>query len=164
MDNYEYKQIKVGKHKIGIIGLTTVLTEMAEEYAQKSDDTVMTELLKRLSPKNYIAKQSEELYGKAFLREFKKFIGKPFDEKESDEGITIKILGPGCSRCENMEKEVIEVLTDMNLAADVEHVRDIKEIGKYGVMSMPGLVINGKVVSVGIVPQKAKIKDWLKET
>ncbi len=163
MDNYEYTQIKVGKHKIGIIGLNTVLTEMAEEYAQKPDDIVTNELLKRLSKKNYIATQTQELYGKAFLREFKKFIGKPFEEKESYEGITIKILGPGCSRCENMEKEVIEVLAEMNLAADVEHVRDIKEIGKYGVMGMPGLVINGKVVSVGSVPSKIKIKDWLKE-
>jgi len=51
----------------------------------------------------------------------------------------------------------------LDLAADLEHVRDIKEIGKYGVMGMPALLINGKVLSVGRVPPKAKLKEWLEE-
>jgi len=51
----------------------------------------------------------------------------------------------------------------MNLPADFEHVTDIKEIGKYGVMGMPVLIINGKVMSAGRVPTKGKIKEWLSE-
>jgi len=57
----------------------------------------------------------------------------------------------------------MEVLAEMSLSADLEHVRDIKEIGRYGVMGTPALVINGKVVCVGTVPAKEKIKEWLSE-
>jgi len=57
----------------------------------------------------------------------------------------------------------MEVMAEMNPAGDLEHVRDIKEIGKYGVMGTPALIINGKVMSVGKVPPKAKIKQWLSE-
>ncbi|MBC2693760.1 MAG: thioredoxin family protein [Desulfobacteraceae bacterium] len=57
----------------------------------------------------------------------------------------------------------MELLSEMNLLADMEHVTDVKEIGKYGVMGTPALVINGKVMSVGKVPAKEKIKEWLSE-
>ncbi len=46
----------------------------------------------------------------------------------------------------------------------IEHVTDIKETGKYGMMGIPALIINGKVKSVGKVPSKSKLIDWLKET
>ena len=49
----------------------------------------------------------------------------------------------------------------MDLAGDLEHVRDIKEIGKYGVMGTPALIINGTVKAVGKVPPKNRIKKWL---
>ncbi|MBW1765300.1 MAG: thioredoxin family protein [Deltaproteobacteria bacterium] len=77
--------------------------------------------------------------------------------------MVIKVLGPGCNQCDRLEREVIEVLCEMNLSADVEHVRDIKEIGRYGVMGTPGLIINGKVTSVGKVPPRAKLKKWFAE-
>jgi len=154
--------IKVDKHSVGIMGLKSVLEEMAAEYSERTEDEIKTELLNRLSKKNYIPKSAEEIYGKAFLREFKKFIGKS-DEEDAPEGLEIKILGPGCNQCDRLEQEVIEALSEINLTADVEHVRDLKEIGTYGVMGMPGLIINGKVMAVGKVPPKAKIKKWLSE-
>ncbi|MBU2521000.1 MAG: thioredoxin family protein [Proteobacteria bacterium] len=62
-----------------------------------------------------------------------------------------------------LDKILIEVLSEMNILADMEHVRDIREIGKYGVMGTPALIINGKVKSVGKVPTKEKLKEWLSE-
>ncbi|MBW1850616.1 MAG: thioredoxin family protein [Deltaproteobacteria bacterium] len=75
----------------------------------------------------------------------------------------IKVLGPGCAQCDRLEREVIEVLAEMNLSADVDHVKDIVEIGSYGIMGMPGLIINGKVMCVGKVPPKVTLKKWLAE-
>jgi len=155
-------QIKVDKHSVGIMGLKNVMEEMAGDYAERPDDEIIAELLKRLSKKNYISNSAKESYGRAFLREFKKFIGKPYNE-DAPEGLVIKVLGPGCNQCDRLEREVIEVLCEMNLSADVEHVRDIKEIGRYGVMGTPGLIINGKVTSVGKVPPRAKLKKWFAE-
>ncbi|MBW1700627.1 MAG: thioredoxin family protein [Deltaproteobacteria bacterium] len=75
----------------------------------------------------------------------------------------IKVLGPGCAQCDGLEQTLMQVMAEINLAADIEHVRDIKEIGKYGVMGSPALLINGKVKSVGRVPPKNKLKEWLTE-
>jgi small redox-active disulfide protein 2 len=83
--------------------------------------------------------------------------------QEVSEGLEIKVLGPGCPQCNRLEKELLEVMAEMNLAADVEHLTNIKEIGRYGVMGTPALVVNGKVRSVGSVPPRNKIIGWLKE-
>ncbi len=90
------------------MGLKAAMADMAEEYAERPDDEVGSELLKRLSRKNYIPHHAREKYGKVFLREFKKSLGK-------------------------------------------------------SVMGTPVLIINGEVKSVGRVPAKTKIKEWLSE-
>lgn len=155
-------QINVDGHGVGIIGLKTVIEEMAEEYADRNDEEVGAELLKRLSRKNYIPDRAAEGYGKAFTREFRKFLGQPFEEGSSG-GIKIKVLGPGCTQCDGLERALMEVMAEMNIVADLEHIRDIKEIGSYGVMGSPALVINGEVKSVGKIPSRTMLKELLKE-
>jgi len=162
MSQDDIVKIKVDKHSVGITGLKTVMEEMVGRDLERPDDEIKAELLKRLSKKNYISNRAKESYGKAFLREFKKFIGKPHDD-DAPEGLEIKVLGPGCAQCDRLEREVIEVLAEMNLSADVDHVKDIVEIGSYGIMGMPGLIINGKVMCVGKVPPKVTLKKWLAE-
>jgi len=160
MPQEDLTKITINKQSISILGLKHVMEEMAEEYVEKSDDKVQAELIKRVSRKNYIPDHAKDEYSRALLREFKKFLGKPYEE-EISEGLEIKVLGPGCARCNGLEKEIMEVMAEMNLAAAIEHVTDVKEIGTYGVMGTPTLIINGKVMSVGTVPPKAKIKEWL---
>jgi len=158
----DVRQIKVGKHNIGIIGLKSIIEEVANDFAGKPEAEIIDELLKRLSGKNYIPDTIREEYGKSFLREFNKFLGRPY-EKEVFEGLEVKVLGQGCTQCDKLEQEIMHVMVEFELIADIEHVRDIKEIGKYGVMGMPALIINGKVKSVGRVPPKNKLIEWLKE-
>ena len=67
-------QIRVGDSSIGIVGLKTVLEDMAEEYGDSPDREVMEELLDRLCKRNYIPEKAKEDYEKVFLREFKKFL------------------------------------------------------------------------------------------
>ena len=162
MSQEDLTKIRINSQSIGIIGLKHVMEEMAEEYAKRDDAEVRAELMKRVSRKNYIPDRGKGDYGRALLREFKKFLGKPYEE-DAPEGLDVKILGPGCAQCNRLEREVMEVVAEMNLAAGIEHVTDIKEIGRYGVMGTPALIINGKVMSVGKVPTKAKIKEWLSE-
>lgn len=75
----------------------------------------------------------------------------------------IRILGPGCPRCDEVGKRTINALAELNVAADVQKVKDIKEISYYGVVSTPALVINNKVKASGRIPSIAEIKDWIKE-
>ena len=73
----------------------------------------------------------------------------------------IKVLGPGCPRCHQTEKNVKEALAEAGLDAQVEKVKDIGEIAKHGVFGTPAVVIDGEVKSVGKVPEKEEIKKWL---
>lgn len=76
----------------------------------------------------------------------------------------IKILGPGCANCDRLGREVMAVVSELDMPAGVDHIRDIKEIGKYGVMGSPTLIINGKVKAVGRVPMRSELRKWLMET
>jgi small redox-active disulfide protein 2 len=75
----------------------------------------------------------------------------------------IKVLGPGCPNCGEVEKRVINALAELNIAADVEKVTDIKRMLSYGILATPGLVINGGTVSSGRIPRIEEIKAWIKE-
>ena len=162
MSEDKVTQINVGGHATGIIGLQSILEEVANEHKGKIDDEIEAELLNRLSKKNYISSRTRDVYGQAFLREFKKFVGEPFEDT-LDGGLDIKVLGPGCPRCEKLEQDLMAMMAELNIAADLEHVRDPLEIGNFGVIGMPALIINGEVKASGSVPPKSKLKEWLLE-
>jgi small redox-active disulfide protein 2 len=161
MAENDVSQILVGGHRIGIIGLKPVLEGVARELAGRPDEEIKAELMKRLGKSNYIAPAAEAAYAAAFFREYKKSIGEPVPVEHSG-ALQIKVLGPGCPSCDQLEKELMTVMAELNLSADLDHVRDIKEIACYGVMGSPALVIDGKVVAVGRVPPKSQLKEWLR--
>lgn len=70
----------------------------------------------------------------------------------------IKVLGTGCAGCKALEKTVHEIVAELNLDATVEKVEDLMEIMNYNVMAMPGLVIDGKVVSAGKKLSASEVK------
>ena len=75
----------------------------------------------------------------------------------------IKIFGPGCPRCKQTEKNAVEAIEELNLEANVVHVRDLKEIISHGIMMTPGLAIDEKVVCTGRIPSVEEIKKWIFE-
>lgn len=160
MGSQDIKQIVVDGHPVGILGLQEVFEDVAREHPQSPDQKIQEELMKKLSRKNYIPDKARGKYGKAFLREFKKSLGLPY-EKEKASVLDVKILGPGCTQCDRLTEEVIRIMAELQISGNVEHVKDLKEIAQYGVMGSPALVINGKVKSVGKVPPDRKLREWL---
>ena len=75
--------------------------------------------------------------------------------------LNIKVLGSGCTNCMNLEKLCREVTSENRIDAVIEKVTDLREIMGYGIMSTPGLVLNGKVVSSGKLPTKATLTHWM---
>ncbi len=75
----------------------------------------------------------------------------------------ISILGVGCPKCKQLEANTIEAAKQLGIQAEIEKVTDITKIAEYGVMSTPGLVIDGKVKSVGKVLNVAQVMELLKE-
>jgi len=71
--------------------------------------------------------------------------------------LEIKILGPGCASCQKLEKVVAEAVKEIGGDITVEHINDMEAILSYGVLSLPSLVVDGKVRLSGKVPGKADI-------
>lgn len=74
--------------------------------------------------------------------------------------LNIKVLGPGCANCVNLEKLCKEVVAENNIEAEIEKVTDYKDIMSYGIMSTPGLVLNEKVVLSGKLPTKSTLTQY----
>ncbi len=75
----------------------------------------------------------------------------------------IKILGSGCANCKRLEAVTRKVTGDMGMEAEIEKVTDMNAIMEWPILSTPGLVIDGKVVSSGRIPSEAEIAGWLKD-
>ena len=73
----------------------------------------------------------------------------------------IKVLGPGCARCHQLEQTVKDVVKELSIDADIEYVKDIKKIMEYPILTTPGLVIDEKLVCSGRVPSKAEVSTFI---
>ena len=76
--------------------------------------------------------------------------------------MTVKILGPGCSKCKTLEEKVRRIVFEHKLDAEIIKITDLNEIVKYGIMLTPGLVIDEQIKSYGTVPKEEQILAWLK--
>ncbi len=75
----------------------------------------------------------------------------------------VKILGPGCPKCQQTEKVVKEALQEAGVQANVGKVKDTMEIANYGVFGTPAVVIDGEVKSVGKIPKKEDVLKWIQK-
>ena len=73
----------------------------------------------------------------------------------------IKVLGPGCTRCQQTAGQIKEAVAESGIKADIEKVTDAMQIAGYGVFGTPAVVIDGEVKCVGKIPSTEDIKKWL---
>lgn len=73
----------------------------------------------------------------------------------------IKVLGPGCPKCQQTEKVVKEAVSEAGIQANIEKITNILDIGSYGVFGTPAVVVDGEVKSVGKIPTKDEVKGWI---
>jgi len=73
----------------------------------------------------------------------------------------IKVLGPGCPKCEETERVVREVVGELSVDAKIEKVTDLMKIAGYGVFGTPAVIVDGEVKSVGKIPKREEIKIWI---
>jgi len=74
---------------------------------------------------------------------------------------TIKVYGPGCARCDTTAQMMREAADRLGIEAEVEKVTDPREIAMAGVMSTPGISVDGRLVHAGGLPDAAKLDGWL---
>jgi len=75
--------------------------------------------------------------------------------------MNIKVLGPGCPKCQQTEKIVKEAVAEAGVDAQIEKVTDTMEIAGYGVFGTPAVIVDGKVKSVGKIPKKQDVIGWI---
>lgn len=85
------------------------------------------------------------------------------EENNENKNARIKVLGSGCSKCNELEKNTKEVLKDLNIDEEVGHIKDFKEIMKYGVMTTPALLVDEKILVRGRVPNIKELKELIQE-
>lgn len=73
----------------------------------------------------------------------------------------IKVLGTGCANCKNTVRLIEEVAAEKGVSINLSKVEDLPSIMQYGVLSTPGVVVDGKLVHAGGVPERSKVAGWL---
>lgn len=75
----------------------------------------------------------------------------------------IKILGTGCAKCQRLEQLTREIVAELGVEAEFDHVRDMQAIMAYPIMTTPALVIDEEVMVFGRMPSKDEIAGWIKQ-
>lgn len=73
----------------------------------------------------------------------------------------IKVLGTGCAKCKTTVALIEEIAKEKGVSISLSKVEDLRQIAGFGVMSTPGVVLDGKVVHAGGVPSRGKVEQWL---
>lgn len=73
----------------------------------------------------------------------------------------VKVLGPGCARCKTTEEMVRTEAAKLGIDVTIEKITDYEKIAGYGIVSTPGIVIDGKVVHAGGLPKVDDLQRWL---
>lgn len=76
---------------------------------------------------------------------------------------TVKVYGPGCKRCETTEAMVKDAAARLGIEVEVEKVSDPRAIAMAGVMSTPGIAVDGRLVHAGGLPDADKLESWLSD-
>jgi hypothetical protein len=152
------RTIRIGKANIGLIGLDLAMNEAARRELGEAE--AMDFLYQAIKKKNYIPDPMEEKYRIALFREYARHLR---GESDNHEGLVIRIFGPGCVSCNGLQELVIEVLADMDIAADIEQIHEPDEIGRAGILQTPALMINNVLKSSGLLPTRALVEQWLRE-
>ncbi|MFA5112288.1 MAG: thioredoxin family protein [Desulfobaccales bacterium] len=146
-------QVRIGKNLIGLRGIPEIFQEVAaREWATPA--AAQEELFQRVAGQNYIPSGSREDYRQAVWREFRRFRGESADEQTPAQ-LEIKVLGLGCSGCRQFYQRVIEILAAHAIVADLQYITDPALLKPYEVRAFPALVINGRLVLAGRIPEAA---------
>jgi small redox-active disulfide protein 2 len=75
--------------------------------------------------------------------------------------LTIKVLGPGCANCQQVEQIAKQVVATLSVDATIQKVTEREEMMAYPILATPGLVVNEKLVCAGRIPSEAEVTTWI---
>ncbi len=153
------RQIKIGRATIGLVGIDVALSQIMNCNLERAE--AINQLFREVASQNYIPPGMREEYRLALTKEYDRLQGDKATQK--DKNLIIRILGPGCVSCNNIQKLVFEIMAEMQIKADIFQIHDLDEIGRLGVLQTPALIINGDIKSTGRLPTRSQIEEWLRQ-
>jgi len=154
------KQIlKIGKATVGLVGIDVALNRVLREPSLSTEDGA-EQVFAEIEKKNYVPPAAVGDYKKAIRDEIALLRG---EREKTDNELVIRVLGHGCVSCNNLQQTAIEIVSDLGIAADVLQVHDPDEMGRFGVVNSPALVINNDLKCEGRLPSRAEVEAWLRE-
>ena len=150
--------VRIGGVEIGILDLEETFEDIRQRNIQEEGE-LRRIIFQEVKKRNYIPSTKEVEYIEGLYAAYRRFLGESVEEEI--EGLEIKILGPGCERCDRLEQDVRSLLSELDVAAEVQHVSDPMAIADYGILGTPALVINRVVKSAGRVPNRDEIAKWI---
>lgn len=158
MDELPQRKIKIGNASVGLIGLDVALNKVRN--GDLSEEEAIDLIYNHVKRENYIPVKVQKQYREALRKEYRRLAGQ---EGQQDEGLIIRILGPGCVSCNKLNTMIFDIMQRRGIAADIEQIHDLDEIWRHGVISTPALIINGEIKCAGRMPAPAEVEQWLIE-
>ena len=152
--------VRIGGVEIGLLDLDDIFERVKKQNID-NEQRLMSAILQQVKESNYVPPGEEDVYADGLMKAYRRYLGEKVEEEIT--GLEIKILGPGCARCDKLEKDVRSLLTEMDVPAEVQHIRDPGAIADYGIFGTPALVMNRVVKSAGRVPRREEIVKWIEE-
>jgi small redox-active disulfide protein 2 len=87
----------------------------------------------------------------------------PADRSAEEDCVKIEVFGPGCPRCEQTHRAIMNAAAELGIAADISYVTDVATMAERGIMITPAVVVDGELVMKGRVPSPAAAKALLKK-
>jgi len=155
-------RLRVAGREVGVVGLPELFDAVARLDMPDESDRRRA-LLERFAQGHHVPESSRADYAAGLWRAYRAWQGESTPEEEPPHPAvpSVAVLGPGCPACDRLLEEVREVLAEVGVAADVDHVREPDALLTYGLVAYPALVVNGVVRATGRQPTRSQLRDIL---
>ncbi|UCF06149.1 MAG: thioredoxin family protein [bacterium] len=151
------RQVLIGGQRIGIKNLDEIFRQV-EATGIAGDENLKNEIFERVSECNYISPNMENIYKEDLFEEYRVFIGELAGRSRKKGIIEIRVYGPGCPRCEQLDRMTKEIIASKGISIDYLYVTNIQEMTAKGISVTPALTINEMIVLSGRVPTRQALE------
>jgi len=147
-------RVVIGGKAVGLVDLEETF-QVAKDAGLQDSELLKDLILEKVKVRNYLPPHMEKVYREDLHEEFRVFTGELSGRRPTGSVVEVRLYGASCSSCEQLDAMVMQVLSREGLRVDYQHVTDVSEIARAGVITIPALVVAGSVILSGhVLPEK----------
>jgi hypothetical protein len=153
-------RVNIGGNTVGLVDLEEIFQEV-KEAGFNDKEQLKGLILDKVTSKNYIPSKMVPIYREDLYEEFLVFTGELVKRRSSSSAQEVRLFGACCSSCEKIDGMIKNILTRENIGADYQHITDMREIARAGIMGTPAVMVNGSIILSGHVPAENQLERML---